>query len=383
MLKQEYNYWLSNIPGIGPVKIELLLDTFKNAEEVFRASGDALIKRIKEARREEPIRFFNSDVERILGSRDEEKVHRDYSRLKEQGIEFITREDKEYPDKLRPIYNAPFALYVKGKLPDKQRKAIAIVGARECTPYGMEITRYLAGALAREGVVILSGMARGIDSYAHIGALEAGGITCAVFGCGIDICYPRENHRLYLEIPKNGAVLSEYAPGIQPVAGNFPMRNRIISGLSDGVLVIEAKKRSGSLITVDMGLEQGKEIYALPGRITDSLSIGCNRLIKMGAKPVTSPQDILEDLFTDYTGSPCAESIGSTDPMPLRLKPEEKQVYRCLGMEPLHLESLCAMTGLPLDQLMEILLKLELKDVIRQPMKNYYVMNKNYIMNKN
>ena len=132
-----------------------------------------------------------------------------------------------------------------------------------------------------------------------------------------------------------------------------------------------------------MGLEQGKEIYALPGRITDSLSIGCNRLIKMGAKPVTSPQDILEDLFTDYTGSPCAESIGSTDPMPLRLKPEEKQVCRCLGMEPLHLESLCAMTGLPLDQLMEILLKLELKDVIRQPMKNYYVMNKNYIMNKN
>jgi DNA processing protein len=126
-----------------------------------------------------------------------------------------------------------------------------------------------------------------------------------------------------------------------------------------------------------MGLEQGKEIYALPGRITDSLSIGCNRLIKMGAKPVTSPQDILEDLFTDYTGSPCTESIGNTDSLPFRLKPEEKQVCRCLGMEPLHLESLCAMTGLPLDQLMEILLKLELKDVIRQPMKNYYVMNKN------
>ncbi|MBE5967575.1 MAG: DNA-protecting protein DprA [Lachnospiraceae bacterium] len=373
MINEEYNYWLSNIDGIGPRKIELLRNTFGSAKEVFHASRKELIKRIEKTKREEPIRFFNSDIERVVNSRDEEKIHRDFSRLKEQGIQFVTKEDKEYPERLRPVDNAPFALYIKGKLPDNQQKAIAIVGARECTPYGMEITRYLAGALAREGVVILSGMARGIDSYAHIGALKAGGITCAVLGCGIDICYPRENDRLYLEIQKDGAVLSEYAPGIQPLAGNFPMRNRIISGLSDGILVIEAKERSGSLITVDMGLEQGKEIYALPGRITDSLSVGCNNLIKMGAKPITSAKDILEDLFANYKVTPISGNMNS---LPSWLQPEEQLVCQCLGMEPLHLEVLCGKTGLPVNQLMEILLKLELQGMIRQPMKNYYVLDK-------
>ncbi|NLP34750.1 MAG: DNA-protecting protein DprA [Clostridiales bacterium] len=370
MTRQEYNYWISNITNIGPKKIELLLDIFGNAEEVFKASRNALGNVIAKAKMDRTVRFMKSDLDNIIQSKDKEKISKNYGRLLERGIQFITKEDKEYPDKLREIYNPPFALFVKGRLPDKARKAIAIVGARECTPYGKETTRYMSKALASEGVIILSGMARGIDSYAHMGALEASGITCAVLGCGIDICYPKENINLYMEIQDEGAIISEYGPGVQPYAGNFPMRNRIISGLSDGVLVIEAKEKSGSLITVDMGLDQGKEIYALPGRISDRLSSGCNNLIKMGAKPVTSPQDILEDLFINYKNTPQNRKENG---LHMSLNSKEKQVYDLIGIEPMHMEFISCQTEQPLDELMEILLRLELAGAITQSMKNYYV----------
>lgn len=370
MVKQEYNYWMSSIPNIGPKKIELLLNVFGNAEEVFQTSRDNLEKVIERARADKTVRFVNSDLDNIIHSKDKEKIHRNYCRLLERGIQFISKEEEAYPDKLRSIYSAPYALYVKGKLPARDRKMIAIVGARNCSVYGIEITRYMAKALAAEGVAIISGMARGIDTYAHRGALEADGITYAILGCGIDICYPKENIMLYMDAQKKGAIISEYAPGIQPLAGNFPMRNRIISGLSDGILVIEAKEKSGSLITVDMGLEQGKEIYALPGRITDTLSRGCLNLIKMGAKTVTSPEDILEDLLLSFQSNP---DVKNAYHAPIQLEPEEKRVFDSLGMEPMHIEFISQITGLSMEQLMEPLLKLELKSAIKQPMKNYYI----------
>lgn len=363
-----YNYWLSNRKNIGPIKIEALLRQYGCAEEVFHMSKAALLDCKEHCLGEAGQRLFTEeDIASLLTDRDIEKMREEYHGLMEKGIRFITREDGEYPEQLRPIYAAPFSIYVKGSLPAKESKCLSVVGARDCSPYGREMARYLAGAVAKEGIVVISGLARGIDTYSHQGALSAGGFTYAVLGCGIDTCYPRENIGLYMEIQQHGGILSEYAPGTKPFAGNFPMRNRIISGLSDAILIIEARKKSGSLITVDMGLEQGKEIYALPGRATDPLSDGCNNLIKLGAKPVTSPADILEDMLPGYADS--SENPASID---RGADENAKKIISCLTSDPRHIEELAILSGLRIDQLMEQLLILELLGLVRQTMKNYY-----------
>jgi DNA processing protein len=366
MKNEELNYWLSNIKNIGIKKIEMLLQVFGSAEGVFHASRRELEK-FKEDYAFE-LRMSDVDVEAIIYSRNLEKIQLDYAKLKKNGIYFVSKEDERYPGKLKHIYGAPYALYVKGKLPREDEKVLAVVGARECSPYGKEMAKYLAAAVAKEGIAIVSGLARGIDSYAHEGALISGGVTYGIMGCGIDICYPKENINLYMEMQKEGGILSEYAPGIQPFAGNFPMRNRIISGLCDGILVIEAKEKSGSLITVDMGLEQGKEIYTLPGRVTDRLSTGCNNLIKMGAKLVTNPKDILEDFLPNYEQT--MDELKKNNKL---LESNGKIVYASLCLEPKHIEEIAIQTGLSMDLLMEQLLLLELRGFARQTMKNYYV----------
>jgi DNA processing protein len=357
-------YWLANLHNIGIKKIERLIGIFGNAEGVFKTTREELYALRRDGALADLMN--DKDLETILGSRDIVKIMNHYNRLSESGIRLITREAEEYPERLRNIYSAPYALYVKGRLPAKEDKLIAVVGARECSQYGREMARYLAEAITTEGVHIISGLARGVDTYAHQGALAAGGITYAVMGCGIDICYPRENINYYMEMQREGGIISEYAPNIQPLAGNFPMRNRIISGLSDGILVIEAKEKSGSLITVDYGLEHGKEIYALPGRATDRLSAGCNNLIRMGAKMVTSPKDILEDLLPGYLAQEKTLRNNSTDELGRNL------VYSCLNSDPKHYEEIAYLTGLPMENLLEQLLQLELKGLIHQSVKNYY-----------
>ncbi|MBH1941977.1 DNA-protecting protein DprA [Mobilitalea sibirica] len=364
---EEYNYWLANLDKIGPVKIEKLIHYFEKAEHIFHASKNELMAYIMNGY-DNRGKLTETDIDNLMNSRDKEKIKKNYDKLKNQGIYFVSKEDSRYPINLKNIYGAPFALYIKGKLPEEQKKKIAVIGARECSAYGKEMAKYLAGALAGEGIEIISGLARGIDSYAHEGALTACGVTYGVLGCGIDICYPKENINLYMEMQKDGGIISEYAPGTRPLAGHFPMRNRIISGLSDAVLVIEAKEKSGSLITVDMGLEQGKEIYALPGRATDRLSEGCNNLIKMGAKLVTTPKDILEDFIPNY-GQKVVESKKNNK----LLETKGKIVYACLSLEPKHIEEIALETNLPLDALMEQLVLLELQGFVRQAMKNYYV----------
>jgi DNA processing protein len=366
MLREEYGYWLANLHNIGIKKIDLLLQRYGSAEGVFRSDKKGLEKLKEDIA--DGTKFGDADIETILGSRDPEKVHNTYAKLQKNGIYFVSKEDERYPDKLKYIYDAPFAFYYKGKLPKAEDKLIAVIGARECSPYGKEMAKYLAGAIAKEGIAIVSGLARGIDSYAHEGALIAGGITYGILGCGIDICYPKENINLYMELQREGGIISEYAPGIKPIAGNFPMRNRIISGLCDGILVIEAREKSGSLITVDMGLEQGKNIYALPGRATDRTSFGCNNLIKMGAKLVTSPKDILEDLLPNYE-----QTMDALKKNYKILETNGKIVYACLSLEPMHMEEIAIRTGLPMDLLMEQLLLLELQGFVKQTMKNYYV----------
>jgi DNA processing protein len=347
----------------------MLLQYFGSAEDIFHASIEALTELKAICRTDSGVRLFSDeDMDGIINNRNRDVVHHRFTKLIEHGIQFITKEDCEYPEKLRHIYTAPYALYVKGRLPDPETKCLAVVGARECSTYGREMAEYLAGAVAKEGIAIISGLARGIDSYAHHGALVAGGKTYGIMGCGIDICYPKENINLYMEMQKEGGIISEYAPGIKPLAGNFPLRNRIISALSDGILVIEAREKSGSLITVDMGLEQGKDIYAVPGRVTDCLSGGCNNLIKMGAKLITSPKDILEEFIPGYMQE--AKRTEKEGHIP---EGNQKLIYSCLSIEPKHIEEIAILTKLPMDTLMEQLLLLELGGMVKQSTKNYYM----------
>ncbi|MDF2473332.1 MAG: hypothetical protein K0R21_1114 [Anaerocolumna sp.] len=358
MTNKEYWYWLCNIDNIGLKKIQTLIDYFMTPEQVFYAKEDEL---------KQFSILSETDIGKIIISKDSAKIQDAYAKLSEKGIYFVTIEDKEYPRKLLNIFQPPFALYYKGSLPREGEKSMAIIGARNCSEYGKEVTKYLSSQLARAGLQIISGLARGIDGYAHEGALAVSGYTYAVEGCGIDICYPKENISLYMDMQLKGGVISEYAPGVYPNPGNFPMRNRIISGLSDGILVIEAKEKSGSLITVDMGLEQGKNIYALPGRSCDLLSRGCNNLIKMGAKLVSGVEDILEDFAPKYEKN--ENELKNYDKL---LETEEKIVYACLSLMPKHLNEIAFEANMDIIKLSEILFNLELKNYIKQNRKNYY-----------
>ncbi len=310
----------------------------------------------------------DADRHMIHKSKDSVRIKESYAKVIDKGIYFVTKEDTQYPDKLRNIFNPPFALYVKGNLPKNHIGSIAVIGARNCSDYGREVTKYFAGELAKAGLQVISGLARGIDGFAHEGALAGGGSTYGVLGSGIDICYPIENFSLYMDMQKQGGIISEYGIGVNPNPGFFPMRNRIISGICDGIFVVEAKEKSGSLITVDIGLEQGKNIYAMPGRINDQLSKGCNNLIKIGAKLVSEPEDILEDFFLNYKNS--EKDMKKNYKL---LETKEKMVYDSLSFFPKHMNEIAGETNFSIHELSEILLNLELKNYIKQVRKNYYV----------
>jgi DNA processing protein len=358
MTQKEYWFWLCNIEQIGIKKTQALLEFFETPEQIYLDTGKGLAQITV---------LTEADIETILKSKETGRIQENYAKLISKGIYFVTKEEDRYPKKLHNIYNPPYALYVKGRLPEEEKTSIAVVGARNCSDYGRETAKYLAGELAEAGVEIISGLARGIDGYAHEGAIAAGGSTYAVEGCGVDICYPKENFNLYMDMQEKGGILSEYGTGTNPKPYNFPMRNRIISGLADGILVIEAKEKSGSLITADMGLEQGKNVYAVPGRIKDLLSSGCNNLIKMGAKPVTGTEDILEDYGLNYKN--CKNTMKKIDKL---LETKEKIVYACLSFLPKHMNAIAGETNLSIMELSEILMNLELKNYIKQIRKNYY-----------
>ena len=273
-----------------------------------------------------------------------------------------------YPEQLRNIVDAPYSLYVKGKLPDFSKKRVAIVGARMCSDYGKTMAERIAEKLACCGAEVISGMARGIDAYGHIGALKAGGDTFAVLGCGVNVCYPRTNQKLYESILAQGGIISEYPPDTEPIAQLFPARNRIISAFSDVVVVVEAKERSGSLITADFALEQGKDIYAVPGRSTDALSQGCNNLIRQGAGILNSVEDFAKDLELCMKVDAVQESFNK-----LLLEKDESLVYACLSLRPKSMEDLLKKTGFPMPQLADILQRLIQKDFITESFKNYYI----------
>ena len=284
-------------------------------------------------------------------------------------IRCAEKNSRIYPAKLREISGMPERLYYIGRFPENDRPSAAIVGARLCSTYGrIQAFRY-GKFLSEHGVQVISGMAAGIDAESHKGALEGGTPTFAVLGNGVDICYPSSSRSIYLRITQeNGGIISEYEPGTRGRAYHFPARNRIISGLSDLVLVVEARKRSGSLITADLALEQGKEVFSLPGRRIDPLSEGCNRLIAQGAGIVTKPEDVL-DFFHIKCKNSCKKTIKSVN----ALAKSEKMVYSCLDSQPKHLEAVMKSCGVTAGECMTALLNLEMQGLILQPMNQYYV----------
>ena len=355
----KYAYWLANIPKINSTKIELLYECASCAEEIYRLSYGELNK---------IAGLTEADAKAIYLSKREWNLDKQWFSLMERGIGFVSKEQGEFPEKLKYIPNAPYALYYVGKLPEEKRKSIAIVGARGRSAYGSEVAKQLSKTLSLHGVQVISGLAKGIDGDAHKGALDGNGNTFAVLGCGVDVCYPKEHRYLYERIIETGGIISEYPPGTAPVAWQFPARNRIISGLSDCVVVIEAKEKSGSLITADFAMEQGRDVYALPGRITDPLSQGCNKLIKQGAGIVESVEDFMADLdiLTErtYTQMDFRKNL---------LEKDERLVYSLTDFRPISVSTLMERTEISISRLLEILEHLEGIGLIKETFTNYYI----------
>lgn len=282
-----YQFWLHNLPGVGDRTIARLLQFFGSEKAVYEADEKKLEQVIPKEEIRKEIRCFSAAWD----------LKEAYENLKAQGIGFLTDQDEEYPYRLRRLKFPPYGLYYLGNLPGEDQMAAAIIGARECSEYGRYMAEAFSGRLARAGVAVISGMARGIDGIAQQAAISGGGATFAVLGSGVDVCYPASNRALYKEILQTGGgILSVFPPGAKPQKRYFPERNRIVAGLSDILLVVEARQKSGTWITVDMALEQGKNVYAVPGRLTDRLSDGCNLLIRQGAGIALSPDDLLQEM---------------------------------------------------------------------------------------
>ncbi|MDD3221578.1 MAG: DNA-protecting protein DprA [Clostridia bacterium] len=362
MTERECWFWLCTRTWMGVRSIDKLLGYFKTAKNIYYGSN-ADYQRVKGLR--QPLREKLQRKE----EKDEESVKEGMARLEKAGGHFVCRIDEDYPEKLRNIYDSPAGLFYYGELPNAERPVIAIVGARGASVYGLTAAEYFAKALVDRGIGVISGLARGVDGAAHKGALSREwGESWGVLGCGLNICYPPENYKLFERMKHQGGIITEYPLDAAPEAWHFPMRNRIISGLADGVFIIEARERSGSLITADMGLDMGKNIYALPGAFNASLSGGCHRLIQNGAKLVFRPEDIVEDyeILMDFRDT----LKGNTK---VSLDNSEYLVYAILSLDPKDVDTLSAESGLSLTEVLRILLNLELKDMARQIGKNQYI----------
>lgn len=352
-------YWLTSVPGIGAVKAARVYENLGSFEAAYNIEGMKLYQ--SGLLRQKETEAFNG-AKRHFDLRCQE-----LKRMEEEGIRYVTILDEDYPKRLLKIHGYPMGLFVKGELPLDDHPAAAIIGARDCTNYGRQVAGYMAAQLAGAGVQIISGLANGIDGAGHAGAMKAGGRTFGVLGCGIRICYPRENFGLYERMSRHGGILSEWLPNESPKPQNFPVRNRIISGLSDAILVIEARQRSGSLITAGLGLDQGKEVFALPGRIWDPLSEGCNRLIQEGAGVLLTPQDVIE-YFTLKNG----KILRVHEKNENGLAKKEKMVYSCLDLQPKALEEIVNGSGLSVGECVSVLLELELGGYVVETSHQYY-----------
>jgi DNA processing protein len=347
----EMRYWLAfnHVQGIGPVKTRALLDYFGDLQLAWQASAAEL----------QQAGLDKRALKNVLDTRDSLDLDGELAKLRKCGVRLISWDDADYPSRLREIDDPPPVLYVRGTLNAEDQFAVAIVGTRLATAYGKEVARQLATELARNRITVISGLARGIDLLAHQAALDAGGRTIAVLGCGVDVTYPPEARKFSEPIIQHGALISEYPLGTAPDASNFPPRNRIISGMSLGTIVIEAGLESGALITSAFALEQGRDVFAVPGNIYSKSSQGTNRLIQQGAKLVTRIEDILEELHLERV---------SQQQETRELLPEdetERIVWSALSHEPTHVDELRRTLDLPVSTISSTLIVMELKGLAR------------------
>ncbi|MEQ8169996.1 MAG: DNA-processing protein DprA [Candidatus Eremiobacterota bacterium] len=357
----ELVYWLAltNVSNLGILKSRKLLEVFLSPRNIFNASpsdigavkgiGSTIVCSIKEK-----DRLFKEAEEEI-------------EKTTKKGISIISLSDKSYPSLLKEIPDPPLVLYVKGNLTDKDRNSVAVIGTRTPDSYGKSVAFDMCKKLATFNFTVVSGMARGIDTIAHRGALNAHGRTIAVIGCGLDIAYPPENYELMDMIAANGAVISEFPLGTEPLSCNFPKRNRIISGLSRGILVVQAREKSGTFHTVNSALEQGREVFAIPGSIDKELSRGTHRLIKEGAKLVEDIGDITGELIP-MEGFPLPEK----PPEPV-LSEDEKKIYLYINMEGTHIDEIIRKTSMETGRVSSVLSILELKNLIIRREGNFFV----------
>ncbi len=355
----EKHYWVgfNLVRGIGAVRLQALRRHFGSAEAAWHATPPELQAAGLSARLAERVAEVRSRV-------DLDKL---WEQIAAQGIRVLTWEDDLYPPRLQEIEQPPPVLYVRGELLPEDHFAVAVVGTRKATAYGRQVTEELAAFLAARGVTIVSGLARGVDAIAHSAALKAGGRTLAVLGCGVDRVYPPENRALARQILERGALLSDYPPGTAPESSNFPPRNRIISGLSMAVVVVEAGETSGALLTAEFAAEQGREVFAVPGSILAPQSKGTNKLIQNGALPLLSPQDVLQALNLTRLGEQqAARKILPSDEVEARL-------MNVLSDEPLHVDEIRHRSGLPIEKVSAVLVMMELKGMVRQVGGMHYV----------
>lgn len=378
MSNKEIMFFLHSLRGIGRKTVGQLVEYFGNVQALYHAPESELMKILKPSQ----CRLF-------LEGRERKNPAQEMRDFEKKGIFYYSIYDKEYPKRLLETADAPMGLFVKGSLPCEEELTVSVVGTRKHSYYGEKQTREFCRMMAGMGFPIISGMARGIDGIAQETAIACGGRTYAVLGCGVDICYPQEHIKLYGRIPQHGGIISEYFPGTQPAAGLFPLRNRIISALGDILLVMEAREKSGTLITVDMALEQGKEIWVLPGRVDDVLSVGCNRLIAQGAYILPAVKEFEEELMElcikynrrspgsnrmkneNETGAEQALQIG-------KLSFLEKAVVAALDYKPLSLTSIYesldeeSRKHYPIAQVSVALVQLCMKNLAKQAGAGYY-----------
>jgi DNA processing protein len=346
------HYWIAFnlVKGVGPVKFRRLLDQFGDARSAWFASPAGLAQAGLDRR----------TIENVVAIRATSQLDDALRQVEACGVQVLTWDDARYPRNLLNIAQPPPVLYVKGSLVEADEWAMALVGTRRGSPYGREAARELAAGLAANGVTVVSGLARGIDVIAHRAALEAGGRTLAVLGSGLDRIYPPEHSQLAQSVAQAGALISDYPLGTPPESGNFPPRNRIISGLSKGVIVVEAGDVSGALITADFAAEQGRDVFAVPGSIFQRSARGTNKLIQQGAKLVTGVGDVLEELNLALV----AEQRAARTVLPADAT--EQRLLACLSSEPVHIDDLGSQVGLPIAQVSGALALMELKGLVRQ-----------------
>ncbi len=348
---------LSMVSGVGPRIRKALLERFGTARAVLAAAPSEL---------REVYGVGPKIVQNILAADHQIDVEAEIALCRQNGIDILTEADAGYPRSLREIHDPPGVLFLRGALKPNDALAVGIVGTRHGTQYGLRQAERLAGGLARAGLTIVSGLARGIDAAAHRGALSAGGRTVAVLASGVMNIYPPEHDRLAEEVAAQGALISEAPPHASPMAGTFPQRNRIISGMSLGIIVVEAAERSGALITARHAMEQGREVFAVPGNVDSRASRGCHQLIRDGARLVETADDVLEELGPLVEAAPRDDGTIIHHPAELLLNELEQQVLSAIGGEATSIDRIVADTGLPVPQVLSTISVLEMRHLIRR-----------------